>query len=347
MVSSIHQPHKASRFCVCNDVKQVRAMTQLNIVHLDSDSMGPDIILNRPSCDHLWTGYRHTAEADLVSRLAEADIAIVNKISLDARTLSRLPGLRMIAVSATGYDRIDVNTCLERGIVVSNVRGYASKTVPEHTFALILSLRRGLKGFQSDIEAGKWQQSQQFCLFTRPVGDLNGSTLGLIGNGAIGTAVGRIAEAFGMRVIKSARKDAGAIQLGYTSFDEVIEQSDVISLHCPLTAETTGLIAAPEFARMKNSAILINTSRGRLVDEHDLMDALENGSIAGAGFDVLGSEPPPKDHIFLRHLERSNFILTPHVGWSSHEARQALWDQLIGHIDNFASGRPSNNIWAP
>ncbi|MEC9226010.1 MAG: hypothetical protein VYE33_02600 [Pseudomonadota bacterium] len=161
-------------------------MTRLNIVHLDSDSIGPDIALNRPACEHRWTSYAHSEEADIVSRLGGADIAIVNKIGLDAETIGRLPALRMIAVSATGYDRIDVNACLERGIVVSNVRGYASNTVPEHTFALILSLRRGLKGYQSDVSEGKWQQSRQFCLFTQPVGDLHGSTLGRIGSGAIG-----------------------------------------------------------------------------------------------------------------------------------------------------------------
>jgi len=320
-------------------------MTRLNIVHLDSDSIGPDIVLNRPSCDHQWTSFGHTGQAELVPRLAKADIAIVNKIGLDAGTLAQLPALRMIAVSATGYDRIDVNACRDLGIVVSNVRGYASRTVPEHTFALILALRRGLKGFQSDVEAGKWQKSQQFCLFTQPVGDLYGATLGLIGSGAIGAAVGRIGEAFGMRVIRSARKKAREIPAGYTSFDKVLEQSDILSLHCPLTPETDGLIAAPEFSRMKNSAILINTSRGGLVDEQDLINALKNGSIAGAGFDVLSSEPPPADHVFLKNLEHPNFIVTPHVGWSSHEARQALWDQLIGHIDSFAGGRAANNVW--
>ena len=226
--------------------------------------------------------YAHSAEADIVSRLAEADIAIVNKIGIDAETIARLPALRMIAVSATGYDRIDVDACLERGIVVSNVRGYASNTVPEHTFALILSLRRGLKGYQSDVAEGKWQQSQQFCLFTQPVGDLHGSTLGLIGNGAIGGAVGRIAEAFGMRVIKSARKGTGPCRPATRHSIRSSNSRMSYPFTVPLTPETVGLIAAPEFNRMKKSAILINTSRGGLVDEHDLIDALDSGSIAGA-----------------------------------------------------------------
>ena len=316
----------------------------LNIVHLDKDSIGPGIVMNRPSCAHRWTSHDHTAEAEIVTRLAAADVAIVNKIGLDSHIVSQLPGLRMIAVSATGYDRIDLEACRARGIVVSNIQGYAGDTVPEHAFALMLALRRGIKGYQADVEAGLWQQSRQFCLFTRPVSDLKGSTLGLIGSGAIGGAVGRIAEAFGMTVIKAARKGSDETPDGYVPFDDLIATSDIISLHCPLTPQTTRLIAAPEFARMKDSAILINTSRGGLVDEHDLVEALDTGTIAGAGFDVVGTEPPSPDHIFLRNLERPNFILTPHVGWSSIGARQMLWDQLVGHIDNFAKGAPSNNV---
>ena len=324
-------------------------MSSLNIVHLDRESIGPDIVMTKPGCAHHWTGYDHSSDAEIIPRLAEADVAIVNKIGLDAATIAQLPRLQMIAVSATGYDRIDIAACRARGIVVSNIRGYAADTVPEHTFALALALRRSLKGYQADMEAGAWQASTQFCLFTQPVSDLKGTTLGLIGSGAIGSAVGRIAEAFGMTVMKAARKGAGndSIPAGYTTFHDVIEQADVISLHCPLTPETDGLIAAPEFARMKGSAILINTSRGGLVDEGDLIAALDNGQIAGAGLDVLRQEPPADDHPLLQHLKRPNFILTPHVGWSSQGARQALWDQLIGHIDNFASGAPSNNVCKP
>jgi len=319
-------------------------MTPLHIVHLDKDSIGPDIVMNRPSCAHRWTSHDHTGDTDIVARLADADIAIVNKIGLDSRVIAQLPGLRMIAVSATGYDRIDLEACRARGIVVSNIQGYAGDTVPEHTFALMLALRRGMKGYQTDVEAGLWQRSRQFCLFTQPVSDLKGATLGLIGSGAIGGAVGRIAEAFGMTVIKAARKGADKTPAGYVPFDDVISTSDSISLHCRLTPETTRLIAAPEFARMKDSAILINTSRGGLVDEHDLVEPLDRGTIAGAGFDVVSTEPPPPDHIFLQRLERPNFILTPHVGWSSIGARQVLWDQLVSHIDNFAKGTPSNNV---
>ena len=206
----------------------------------------------------------------------------------------------MIAVSVTVYDRIDFDACLVSSIVVSNGRGCASNTIPKHTFALILSLRRGLKGYQSDVTEGKWQQSRQFCLFAQPVGDLHSPTLGLIGSGVIG-----------MRVVRAARKGTGAVPAYYTLFDQVIEQSDVISLHCPLTPVTVSLIAA-----------------------------LDSGSIAGAALHVVSVEEQQPDHIFLRYLERPNFILTPHVGWSSHDARQALWDKLIGYIGSVADGRP-------
>ena len=321
-------------------------MTIWNIVHLDRESIGPNISIEKPSCGHHWTSYDYTSPDDVIPRLAEADIAIINKVALNADILAQLPNLKMIAVSATGVDKIDLAACQERNIVVSNIQGYAKHTVPEHTFALILALRRGIKGYIADVADGQWQSSRQFCLFTQPVADLNGATLGLIGSGAIGGSVARIAEAFGMTVLRAARKGADTIPDGYVDFDDVISQSDVISLHCPLTPATQHYIAAAEFRMMKPSAIVVNTSRGGLVHEHDLIDALDQNLIAGAGFDVVTTEPPAADHIFMQNLDRPNFILTPHTGWSSHEAMEALWAQLIGHIDNFAQGTPSNNVWA-
>ena len=316
----------------------------LTIVHLDRASIGPAITLGKPASAHHWISYDYTAPEDVITRLQDADIAIINKVALDAETLAQLPRLKMIAISATGYDKVDIAACRARGIVVSNIRGYAKTTVPEHTFALILGLRRAIKGYSVDVAAGAWQQTSQFCLFTHPVADLSGATLGLFGSGAIGGAVARIAEAFGMTVLISARKGADDIPQGYTPFDEVIEKADVLSLHCPLTPETRDLIAAPEFARMKENAIVINTSRGGLVNEHDLITALDQGQIAGAGFDVVTTEPPAADHIFMQNLHRPNFILTPHTGWASDEAMQSLWDQLISHIDNFAANKPSNDV---
>jgi len=319
-------------------------MTAFTIVHLDRDSIGPDVQLRKPGCAHHWISYQATTKAEVIPRLAKADIAVVNKIELDAATIEQLPRLKMIAISATGFDKIDIEACRNKDIVVSNIRGYAKHSVPEHTFALMLALRRGLKGYSSDLQQGLWQASPQFCLFTQPVADLHGARLGIIGSGVIGGHVARIAEAFGMTVLKAARKGAAVVPEGYTAFDEVISRSDVISLHCPLTPDTRNLIAEAEFKQMKPTAIILNTSRGGLINEADLVDALTNKQIAGAGVDVVSSEPPPPDHIFLRHLDLPNFILTPHTGWASDEAMQALWDQLISHIDQFAAGSPSNNL---
>ena len=321
-------------------------MAELTIVHLDRGSIGPDVDLRKPGCAHHWISYDVTPKDEVIPRLASADVAIVNKIELDQATLDQLPRLKMIAISATGFDKIDIETCRKKGIVVSNIRGYAKHSVPEHAFALMLALRRGLKGYTSDLQQGLWQAGPQFCLFTQPVADLYGATLGVIGSGVIGSHVARIAEAFGMTVLKAGRKGAAHLPEGYTAFDEVICRSDVISLHCPLTPETHHLIAAAELKQMKQTALILNTSRGGLINETDLIDALKTNQIAGAGIDVVSSEPPPADHIFLAHLDLPNFILTPHTGWASNEAMQVLWDQLISHIDQFAAGSPTNNLCA-
>ena len=193
-------------------------------MHLDRESIGPDIVMTKPGCAHHWTGHDHSSDAEIIPRLAKP-CCHRQQIGLDAATIAQLPRLQMIAVSATGYDKIDIAACRAHGIVVSNIRGYAADTVPEHTFALILALRRSLKGFQADMEAGAWQASTQFCLFTQPVNDLKGTTLGLIGSGAIGSAVGRIAEPWD-EVIKAARKSVGnnSIPAGYTAFEEVIDK---------------------------------------------------------------------------------------------------------------------------
>jgi glycerate dehydrogenase len=187
---------------------------------------------------------------------------------------------------------IDLAACRERGIVVANVRGYAVNTVPEHTFALILALRRGLVGYRQDVIDGRWQKAGQFCFFTHPVRDLAGSTLGIIGEGAIGQSVARLGQAFGMRALFAAHKGVSGLGPLYTPFDEVLENSDVITLHCPLTPSTRGMIGMPEFRQIEKRPLLINTARGGLVVEEDLVMALEKGLIAGAGFDCLTAEPP-------------------------------------------------------
>jgi len=208
---------------------------------------------------------------------------------------------------------------------------------------MMLALRRNLLGWREDVRAGLWQQADQFCLFTRPVNDLYGSTLGLVGHGSLGHGVQKLAEAFGMKVLTAERKGATAARPGYTPFDTVMREADVISLHTPLTPETRHMIGAPEFALMKPTAILINTARGNLVDEAALIEALKSGRIGGAGFDVLAVEPPRGGNPLL-DLDLPNFILTPHVAWSSREAMQILADQLVDNIEAFVAGTPSNVV---
>jgi len=311
------------------------------IVFLDRKSLIAD--MRAPSFAHDWIDYDQTGPEEVVSRIQDADIVIVNKVKLSADILAQAPGVKMIAVSATGTDIVDLAYCRAHGIVVSNIRGYAVHTVPEHAFMLMLALRRNLLGWREDVRAGLWEKTDQFCLFTRPMNDLYGSTLGLIGYGSLGHGMQKLAEAFGMKVLIAEHKNATTIRAGHTSFDSVLAEADVISLHTPLTSETRHMIAAREFGQMKPTAILINTARGSLVDEAALIEALKSGQIAGAGFDVLSVEPP-RDGNPLVDLDLPNFILTPHVAWSSREAMQTLADQLVDNIEAFVAGRPHNVV---
>jgi len=318
----------------------------MRIVFLDRSTLGPSVNVTRPRFGHEWVEYDRTAPDEVVERLAGADIAVSNKVPIPREAVEALPDLKMIAIPATGYDAFAVDACKERGIIVSNVRGYAVNTVPEHTFALILALRRSIVGFRQDVIDGKWQEAQQFCFFTHPIKDLSGSTLGIFGEGVLGQGVATLARAFGMRVLFAAHKGVEGLGPLYTPFDQVLEESDVITLHCPLMPDTKNMIAAPEFAKMKRKPLLINCSRGGLVDEADLVTALDKGQIAGAGFDVLTSEPPLPDNPLLSVLERPNVIVTPHTAWASDEAMQTLWDQVVSHIENFHAGTPSNMVAA-
>jgi glycerate dehydrogenase len=314
------------------------------IVFLESESMVADV--QRPAFAHDWTAYATTTADQVVERLAEATIAIINKAPLPAAAVDALPKLKMVAVAATGTNVIDLDACRARGIVVSNIRGYAEHTVPEHVMALLLALSRNLIAWRETLLAGRWQQSVQFCLFDHPIRDLHGATLGLIGSGSLGRGVIRLAEAFGMRVLRAERKGATSLRPGYRSFASVLAESDAISLHCPLTAETAGMIGVAELQAMKRSALLINTARGGLVDETALIQALRQGWIAGAGFDVITVEPPPVGHPMVAPelLAMPNFLLTPHVAWASRPAMQALADQLVDNIEAFVAGTPQNRV---
>ena len=314
------------------------------IVYLEKESMIAEV--RRPSFAHEWVEYPKTAADEVEERLRGATIAIINKVPLPAAVIDALPDLKLIAIAATGTNVVDIDACRRHGIVVCNIRGYAEHTVPEHVFSMLLALSRNLFAWRESVQAGRWQQSDQFCLFDHPIRDLHGATLGVVGAGSLGGGVVRLAEAFGMRALRAEHKGATGIRSGYTAFAEVLAQADAISLHCPLTEATRNLIGETELRAMKRTALLINTARGGIVDEAALTRALREGWIAGAGFDVLTAEPPPVGHPMLDPalLALPNFLLTPHVAWASRPAMQALADQLIDNLEAFVAGAPRNVV---
>jgi len=316
------------------------------IVFLDRGTIAPSIPLAHPAGAHEWVEHDRTAAGEVAARLAGATVAITNKVPIRRDAIERLPDLRMIAVAATGYDCVDVAAARERGIVVANVRDYAATTVPEHTFALIFALRRSLVAYARDVADGGWQRSAQFCFLDHPIGDLRGSTLGLVGRGALGRSVGDIGRALGMKVVFAGRKGVDAPEPPLVPFDEMLATADVISLHVPLTAETRGLIGAAEFARMARRPLLVNTARGGLVDEAALVAALDAGQVAGIGFDVLTREPPTEGNPLLAVAGRPNVVITPHVAWASDSAMRTLWGQVVGNIEAFLAGTPRNDVAA-
>jgi glycerate dehydrogenase len=314
------------------------------IVFLDRATVAPHIALRTPRFDHELIEFARTTPEEVVARLTGASIAIVNKVPLTGEVLARLPALRLIALAATGTDCVDKSYCQRKGIAVANIRGYAVNTVPEHTFALILALRRNIVAYRNDVLAGEWQKAGQFCFFHHPIRDLAGARLGIIGEGVLGQRVAELARAFGMVPLFAAHKGVRGLGPLYTPWQEVLETSDVITLHSPLTPQTRGMIAMPEFQAMKRRPLIVNTARGGLVDENDLVRALDAGLVAGAGFDVAAEEPPSMESPLMRAAGRPNVIVTPHVAWASDEAQQALADQLIDNIENFIAGRPTNLV---
>ena len=312
-----------------------------HVVFLDRASVKAEI--RGLNFKHTYEEYSKTSFNQIVPRLQQATIAIINKVQLSEEMLVKLPKLKMVAVAATGYDCTDIAACKTHGVEVANIRNYAIRTVPEHVFMMILSLRRNLIAYRRDIENGMWQTSDQFCLFTHDICDLYGATIGIIGNGAIGQATAEIARGFGMRVIFSNYKLSSEDNVESVPFKVVLAQSDILSLHCPMTPETRDMIGINELRKMKRNALLINTARGGLVNEKALLQALDEGLIAGAGFDVLTTEPPESSHPLL-NIKRPNFILTPHVAWTSDGAMQLLAEQLINNIESWVAGNPQNLV---
>ena len=317
----------------------------VRIVFLDRETIAPQIVLRRPDFKHTWTEYDSTEPDKVLSRLCDGtSIVITNKVPLRGPLLEKLPSVKMIAVAATGTDVVDVAYCRDHGITVSNIRGYAIDTVPEHTFALIFALRRNLIGYREAVRRGRWQEAGQFCFFDYPIRDLRGSRLGIIGEGVLGQRVADIGKALGMQTMFAAHKGRSDLGPLYTPFDEVLATSDIVTLHCPLMPQTRNMIAMPEFEAMRQRPLLINTARGGLVNEADLAVAVRRGLIGGAAFDVLTTEPPAADNPLLGLLDLPNFILTPHIAWASDAAMHTLADQLIDNIEAFIRGEPRNVV---
>lgn len=318
----------------------------MKIVILDRATLGPSVVLRAPAFEHELVSHDVTGPAQVRDRIIDADVVITNKVRLDADAIRGAKNLKLVAVAATGTDNVDLAECAKREIFVSNIRNYAINTVPEHTFALIFALRRSILEYANSVSAGRWQESGQFCYFDYPIRDLAGSTLGIIGDGVLGRAVADIGRALGMKVLFSAFKGSSGMGSLYTPFDDVLAESDIITLHCPLNNATRNMIGAPEFAKMLRKPLIINTARGGLVEEQALADALRSGAITGAGFDVCTVEPPDANHPFMELSKLPNFLLTPHVAWASEEAMQGLADQLIDNIESFAASSPRNVVSA-
>ena len=283
-----------------------------------------------------------TTSEQAAERLQGAQVAISNKVRLDATTLSACPELKLILVSATGTNNVDLAAARERGIVVANCQGYGTASVAQHALMLLLALATRLPDYQAAVRAGAWQRASQFCLLDFPIIELEGKTLGILGHGELGGAFARLAEALGMRVLYGALPGRPT-RADRLPLDELLPQVDALSLHCPLTEQTRHLIGAAELALMKPQALLLNTARGGLVDEQALADALRAGHLGGAAFDVLSEEPPRHGNPLLA-ADIPRLIITPHNAWGSREARQRIVGQLAENAAAFFAGAPKRVV---
>ncbi|MCB1774498.1 MAG: D-2-hydroxyacid dehydrogenase [Gammaproteobacteria bacterium] len=313
-------------------------------VFLDLDSLAADD-LDLTAFDGLldeWRTFPMTEPGQRAERIGDAEVVVTNKVVLDDDVLSSAPALRLVCVTATGYNNIAIETARERGIAVSNVVAYATDSVVQHVFALILAHHTRLLDYSTSVRNGDWSRSNQFCLLNFPVRELRGMTLGIVGYGELGRGVARIAEAFGMDVIV-AQRPGGLPVRGRHPLDDVLRRADVLTLHVPLLDSTHHLIDRQALEKMKPTALLINTARGAIVDNQALADALREGVIGGAGIDVLDVEPPPADHPLLAD-DIPNLVVTPHSAWAGRQARQNVVDETVANIRAFLAERRRNRI---
>jgi glycerate dehydrogenase len=313
-------------------------------VFLDLDSIDRDDLdlskLNAVVDSWQWHGL--IKDGELNEALASADVVVSNKVILADDHLTRAGNLKLVCIAATGTNNIDLESAARNNIAVCNVDGYATPSVVQHVFTLLLALTTRFNEYTSAVKQGDWSRSSFFCLLDYPIRELAGKTIGIAGYGHLGRAVAGIAEAFGMKVLL-AKRNIDDTRPGRVAMHDLLPQVDVLSLHCPLTEETRGMIGADELSLMKKDAVLINTARGGLVDEDALLDALETQKIGGAGLDVLEKEPPPVGYPLLR-ADLPNLIVTPHTAWASQESRQRLIDEIALNIVAFKAGKLRNAV---
>ncbi|AOR64904.1 2-hydroxyacid dehydrogenase [Pectobacterium wasabiae] len=314
----------------------------LKITFLDKGSLPETIFLKktnfrRPQCRHEWIEYSYTLPEQVIDRAKNTHVIVTNKTLLTRDTLAALPALKLIAVTATGTDNIDLAAAKELGITVKNVPGYSTQAVSEHVIAMMFALKHSLMAWYRDQLSDRWASQSQFSYFDHPVKDIAGSTLGIIGAGTIGQEVARMAQALGMKVIFAEHRGASPCRAGYLPFEDVLRLADVISLNCPLKASTRHLINAETLALCKPTAFIINTARGGLIDESALAVALHERSIAGAALDCLTQEPPEKDNpLMVAAKTLPNLLITPHISWTSASSLQLLMEKTIENIDEYA-----------
>ena len=314
------------------------------VIYLDRDGLPSTVKLNLRTDEYDWLCYPNTKPEEIIKRSTGATILVINKVPVSRATLQACPSIKHIAISATGYNLVDLKACKEHGVSVSNTPNYAATTVPEHVLMMSLCLRRQMLSYRQQVLNGEWSSSDTFCLFDTPIEDLNGATFGVLGFGELGRATAKLAQAMGMQVITHSRTQKQSNLATNVSFEDLLTQSDILSVHSSLTPETENIISAKELSAMKETAILINTARGGIVDEKAAANAIKSNQIAGLGFDVLTQEPPVNGNPLLEIADRPNVIISPHNAWASVNAAQTLGNILMNNIHGFLDGKPQNLV---
>ena len=316
----------------------------MNAVFLDLATFSNtiDFSVLKKQCSTFQT-FNFTQPGQIIDRANDAEILITNKVIINAKIMSQLPQLKLICVAATGTNNIDLDAARERGIVVTNASNYAGPSVAQYIFSHLLDYFQQIQSHNRNVEQGLWSTSASFCVLGQPINELAGKTLGLLGYGHIAKAVATIAKAFGMQVLISERPNAEIVREGRVAFEDMLYQSDIVSLHCPLTAETENLFNTSVFSKMKSNAVLINTARGGIVNSLDLKQALQNNDIGYAILDVLEVEPPPSEHPLLQG-DINNLRVTAHIAWASQQAQQRLIDILAKNINSFKNNNIINQV---